>query len=241
MCGLPTLVLLLSHVSTSITYAPQMLVFLSFSMIMTILIYSFFFLMIRRPPRSTLFPYTTLFRSQSVRAQVFEKLWCQCAARDREERRRGVERRQAQRHRNPQGAGPARDPGIADEPGDRAGHHVSVAPACDPSSLQPCCWRTRAAPRIPSRFRRPHLPIPPHSLVPRRMRSSQPASSTTTSTDRARELMTALTALRGTSCAALSDQATRTAEQIVADGRARNRAYDVQTQHGQTQGVELGP
>src|SRR3712207_7426880 len=28
--------------------------------------YSFFFLMIRRPPRSTLFPYTTLFRSFSA-------------------------------------------------------------------------------------------------------------------------------------------------------------------------------
>src|SRR2546427_2900339 len=28
---------------------------------------SFFFLMIRRPPRSTLFPYTTLFRSSSCR------------------------------------------------------------------------------------------------------------------------------------------------------------------------------
>src|SRR3712207_6928516 len=28
----------------------------------------FFFLMIRRPPRSTLFPYTTLFRSSSLRA-----------------------------------------------------------------------------------------------------------------------------------------------------------------------------
>src|SRR4051795_13782289 len=28
---------------------------------------SFFFLMIRRPPRSTLFPYTTLFRSRSWR------------------------------------------------------------------------------------------------------------------------------------------------------------------------------
>src|SRR5258708_37859844 len=28
---------------------------------------TFFFLMIRRPPRSTLFPYTTLFRSQKVR------------------------------------------------------------------------------------------------------------------------------------------------------------------------------
>src|SRR2546427_6593357 len=27
----------------------------------------FFFLMIRRPPRSTLFPYTTLFRSQALR------------------------------------------------------------------------------------------------------------------------------------------------------------------------------
>src|SRR5712671_7042734 len=28
----------------------------------------FFFLMIRRPPRSTLFPYTTLFRSRAARA-----------------------------------------------------------------------------------------------------------------------------------------------------------------------------
>src|SRR3712207_7317604 len=31
---------------------------------MSILVYVFFFLMIRRPPRSTLFPYTTLFRSR---------------------------------------------------------------------------------------------------------------------------------------------------------------------------------
>src|SRR5258707_14490478 len=30
----------------------------------------FFFLMIRRPPRSTLFPYTTLFRSTGCPAQV---------------------------------------------------------------------------------------------------------------------------------------------------------------------------
>src|SRR3712207_9536380 len=29
-----------------------------------IVVYLFFFLMIRRPPRSTLFPYTTLFRSR---------------------------------------------------------------------------------------------------------------------------------------------------------------------------------
>src|SRR2546430_13421260 len=32
----------------------------------SMLIFSFFFLMIRRPPRSTLFPYTTLFRSHPV-------------------------------------------------------------------------------------------------------------------------------------------------------------------------------
>src|SRR3989442_11900587 len=31
---------------------------------------SFFFLMIRRPPRSTLFPYTTLFRSQLPRGAI---------------------------------------------------------------------------------------------------------------------------------------------------------------------------
>src|SRR3989475_3471524 len=32
----------------------------------------FFFLMIRRPPRSTLFPYTTLFRSHSMGVRVNE-------------------------------------------------------------------------------------------------------------------------------------------------------------------------
>src|SRR5258708_40294949 len=34
----------------------------------------FFFLMIRRPPRSTLFPYTTLFRSPIFTA-IFKSLW----------------------------------------------------------------------------------------------------------------------------------------------------------------------
>src|SRR2546429_9318991 len=33
-----------------------------------VIFFSFFFLMIRRPPRSTLFPYTTLFRSRDRRA-----------------------------------------------------------------------------------------------------------------------------------------------------------------------------
>src|SRR3989442_11640530 len=40
----------------------------------------FFFLMIRRPPRSTLFPYTTLFRSHIVQHLVFLTtavlMWC---------------------------------------------------------------------------------------------------------------------------------------------------------------------
>src|SRR2546430_4139190 len=34
----------------------------------------FFFLMIRRPPRSTLFPYTTLFRSSKLRREVLPLL-----------------------------------------------------------------------------------------------------------------------------------------------------------------------
>src|SRR3712207_8485763 len=37
----------------------------SVSVTMHILSFFFFFLMIRRPPRSTLFPYTTLFRSRA--------------------------------------------------------------------------------------------------------------------------------------------------------------------------------
>src|SRR5947208_8873432 len=34
----------------------------------------FFFLIIRRPPRSTLFPYTTLFRSLSLSGEIFPTL-----------------------------------------------------------------------------------------------------------------------------------------------------------------------
>src|SRR2546429_987986 len=35
----------------------------------------FFFLMIRRPPRSTLFPYTTLFRSSPIRSSDTTRQW----------------------------------------------------------------------------------------------------------------------------------------------------------------------
>src|SRR3712207_8024072 len=50
----------------------------------------FFFLMIRRPPRSTLFPYTTLFRSQRARRR-----W------PRRVRRPGDDGRATPRHRLP--------------------------------------------------------------------------------------------------------------------------------------------
>src|ERR1039457_7650051 len=50
-------------------------------------IIAFFFLMIRRPPRSTLFPYTTLFRSLGYRQGSIDLrkclrsrwMWCRCA------------------------------------------------------------------------------------------------------------------------------------------------------------------
>src|SRR5260370_6490600 len=43
----------------------------------------FFFLMIRRPPRSTLFPYTTLFRSRttSARSRPRRRAWVHTAGR----------------------------------------------------------------------------------------------------------------------------------------------------------------
>src|SRR6267154_4230797 len=40
----------------------------------------FFFLMIRRPPRSTLFPYTTLFRSTRSRHPPAPSRWCSAAS-----------------------------------------------------------------------------------------------------------------------------------------------------------------
>src|SRR5437762_8412050 len=53
----------------------------------------FFFLMIRRPPRSTLFPYTTLFRSQRSKADA-EAL----AAISRQEARRASQIARSEEH-----------------------------------------------------------------------------------------------------------------------------------------------
>src|SRR2546430_6444593 len=59
----------------------------------------FFFLMIRRPPRSTLFPYTTLFRSPSVGARAATPV-ARMRVRDlREDRFRGrAPRRRSEEH-----------------------------------------------------------------------------------------------------------------------------------------------
>src|SRR2546422_3317487 len=52
-------------------------------MIQHILPCLFFFLMIRRPPRSTLFPYTTLFRSYDGSVAALEQAFAQFAGRAR--------------------------------------------------------------------------------------------------------------------------------------------------------------
>src|SRR3712207_7114400 len=57
--------------------------------------YFFFFLMIRRPPRSTLFPYTTLFRSTIRRARAGRT--CPPGRARLRRRRRPVSRRHAPR------------------------------------------------------------------------------------------------------------------------------------------------
>src|SRR5229473_4449206 len=51
-----------------------LLILFSFLFLSLYLFFFFFFLMIRRPPRSTLFPYTTLFRSYPL---LHARCWCQ--------------------------------------------------------------------------------------------------------------------------------------------------------------------
>src|SRR3712207_7630860 len=77
----------------------------------------FFFLMIRRPPRSTLFPYTTLFRSGQV------SLACLDLARDRdhavgEEVRDDADERHGE-------AGGEREAGVDEDEQDRSEEHTS--------------------------------------------------------------------------------------------------------------------
>src|SRR5579862_10008642 len=52
-----------------------LLVFFFCFLFLFVFLIFFFFLMIRRPPRSTLFPYTTLFRSRSRMVAATSRLW----------------------------------------------------------------------------------------------------------------------------------------------------------------------
>src|SRR2546422_2449158 len=55
-------------------------------------LFFFFFLMIRRPPRSTLFPYTTLFRSSVARSRLLHRA-CRPDPRRKRHRARSHQRR----------------------------------------------------------------------------------------------------------------------------------------------------
>src|SRR5437588_8849746 len=73
--------------------------------------FTFFFLMIRRPPRSTLFPYTTLFRSGGASAPA----------------RRTCRHRPSQASRLPEAAVPGRDalPAVSPTANRRSEEHTS--------------------------------------------------------------------------------------------------------------------
>src|SRR5689334_24073182 len=62
----------------------------------------FFFLMIRRPPRSTLFPYTTLFRSRARAARARTALLEVAVHAVAQMQPRAVQARLHRRHREPQ-------------------------------------------------------------------------------------------------------------------------------------------
>src|SRR3989475_12236676 len=102
---------LLSHSKYLFLHAPHpLLVCVNVTFSFTFILF-FFFLMIRRPPRSTLFPYTTLFRSrpQDVRKAVFVGQ----SPHDMEVK--VIERGGAQRHADlarAQRRGPAPSPGV---------------------------------------------------------------------------------------------------------------------------------
>src|SRR2546422_11357538 len=81
----------------------------------------FFFLMIRRPPRSTLFPYTTLFRSARAPPRARDRARGRALAHAGLPRRaQGGERRRGARARRPLRPRPGRQPGVPRALGRRA-------------------------------------------------------------------------------------------------------------------------
>src|SRR5260370_4745425 len=109
------------------------------NLISTFLSLSFFFLMIRRPPRSTLFPYTTLFRTQNRSRAVLSPLFAEVTA--------ARVRQTALAHPAvPRDRDQRQSTGI-----ERARYH------CYPSVRLPERLRSAGSPQIPENRRIPHL------------------------------------------------------------------------------------
>src|SRR2546425_7008442 len=136
----------------------------------------FFFLMIRRPPRSTLFPYTTLFRSASWRAgwsrsATCSRTWCTprrtrasgCAAHDRRDLARPRRRPRTRLRRGRGDAARRRRPG---------GAALLPPPHCGPGPRGARLFRDAGARRAPDRpvsivpAARPRAPRQPAAVRP---------------------------------------------------------------------------
>src|SRR5436309_13351097 len=61
----------------------------------SVTVHSFFFFMLRRPPRSTLFPYTTLFRSSAPMSPDLPARWFSAALPSRSRCRKAAENQRA--------------------------------------------------------------------------------------------------------------------------------------------------
>src|SRR3989441_9683493 len=103
----------------------------------------FFFLMIRRPPRSTLFPYTTLFRSLRLPESI-EKRWTSIVARlNRGERLSGLEIRITRKDGSEFDAALACAP-FTDERGGPAGFVANIEDISDRKRAEEALRRSEA-------------------------------------------------------------------------------------------------
>src|SRR2546425_10507498 len=104
--------------------------------------------MIRRPPRSTLFPYTTLFRSAPGRLLKGSPVGTQCSAQSPAS--------DAARHTSGRSLLAADTPALAASPGTKTAPAPSPAPAAAPSPAQ----SPESAPTAPAARDETPLPCP---------------------------------------------------------------------------------
>src|SRR2546430_797451 len=143
-----------------------------------------FFLMIRRPPRSTLFPYTTLFRSRRGEAPAGAGADRRRAAVRREDGRAArqprVERRRGRRGPAP-APGPARGAAAPDRDhhgGPRSGEHTSGLPSQSKIRCRPFFFNDTATTEIYTLSLHDALPISPRRSSGGRRSGSSPRGRT---------------------------------------------------------------